>query len=218
MSLRRKLHSAELLFSSRVLKKIWNFNMHIFKEKKSVCCYKRTSHSASVKTKKNHIWGSIQSLWQDVKYYFIFVILFLDVNIVVNTNLYLKISVSAPFFHLPIVLQHHAQGQLSATRKFCCLVTTLVQLTLFDFTKQTADCKGHLWSQSGIKKIVSVPREQGTFARKLEMFHLHFEAVEELVTCWQKRQHFTSCRCQPMRGFENAPWRHFLFLFEYIFE
>lgn len=57
----------------------------------SVCCFKLTPRSASLKTKKI----TSGSLLQDVKYYFIFfVILFLDVNIDVNTNLYLNITTS----------------------------------------------------------------------------------------------------------------------------
>lgn len=59
---------------------------------------------------------------------------------------------SAPFFHLSIVLQHHAQGQLSATRKFCCLVTTLVQLTVSISPNKQRTVKGFCDLRAELRK------------------------------------------------------------------
>lgn len=135
----------------------------------SVCRFNGTPHSKDKKIKITS-GGNIQSWWQDVKYYFIFVILFLDVNIVVNTNLYLKknacVRSLSPPFHPSAA---SCRGRLDATRKSCRLAAT----ESFCFSKQTADWEGICrlrteWRKSSVR----VSHEQGTFARKL--IRLHF--------------------------------------------
>lgn len=146
----------------------------------SVCCFKRTPHSAS-RQKKNHIWGNIQSLWQDVKYYFIFLISFLDVNIVVNTNLYLNITVCLlPFFpHLSSLLQHHVRAGWMQPGNIVVWPWRWFNWKFLFHQTKPADCEGHLWSRKLENHLFLVSR--GLFAGKLEMFGLHIAAAEGLV-------------------------------------
>lgn len=150
----------------------------------SVCCFKKNSSQCIGKDKKNHIWGNIQSLWQDVKYYFIFLISFLDVNIVVNTNLYLNITVCLlPFFPPPFQPSAAScSGRLNATtRKYCCLAVTLVQLKVSVSPNKTSRLsRASVISERKLENHLFL-MSRGLFAGKLEMFGLHNTAAEGLV-------------------------------------
>lgn len=166
----------------------------------------------------------MQSLWQDVRYYFIFVISFLDVNIVVNTNLYLNITVRLlPFSTFPafcsitfrpaecsqeILLFGH---DVSLTESFCVTQQTSRVWRASVISERKSE--NHLWEflmlqgdflQGGWKCFIcTLQLQEGSSEWSTRMKPIGNEC--EFLFMWPFDKLVTCPRCNPPSGKDWSP-------------